>query len=121
MFFSLFVSLCLAPLLVETLEQKIISLELTKSSDETPLDEEREEIEKEEREEDATRHEEVEEYDTETTASEPATPTVEDKPIVNVSESSATNTKKKRRKKTKKGKHWDPVNIPFIWLFYHRI
>ncbi|XP_030757853.1 protein lap4 isoform X4 [Sitophilus oryzae] len=90
---------------VETLEQKIISLELTKSSDETPLDEEREEIEKEEREEDATRHEEVEEYDTETTASEPATPTVEDKPIVNVSESSATNTKKKRRKKTKKGKH----------------
>ncbi|XP_076251177.1 scribble planar cell polarity protein isoform X14 [Rhynchophorus ferrugineus] len=73
---------------VETLEQKIISLELTtKSDDQSTITEDNED--------------DNDEYDTETTASEPPTPTTEDKPII-IGEGG---NKKKRRKKTKKNKH----------------
>lgn len=73
-------------------------MELTKPDD---LEEsEKQDVSKD----DSASKDEIEEYDTETTASEPPTPTVEDKPIISVNDGGTPN-KKKRRKKSKKGKH----------------
>ncbi|XP_066248710.1 protein lap4 [Euwallacea similis] len=82
---------------VETLEEKIISLELTKPDD----IEEKRDMPKE----NSPCKDEIDEYDdADTTTSEPPTPTAEDKPIISVNDGGTPN-KKKRRKKSRKGKH----------------
>ncbi|KAL1505725.1 hypothetical protein ABEB36_005223 [Hypothenemus hampei] len=81
---------------VETLNEKIISLELTKPDD--LVGNVQDDILK------PTSKDEMDDYDFgESTTSEPPTPTAEDKPIISVNEGGAS-IKKKRRKKSKKGK-----------------
>ncbi|XP_050308936.1 protein lap4-like isoform X3 [Anthonomus grandis grandis] len=78
---------------VETLEEKILSLELTKPDEKRDSSKE---------DDDSANQGQAEDYDTETT--EPPTPTAEDKPIISVNDGGTPN-KKKRRRKSKRGKN----------------
>lgn len=76
---------------METLQEKIISLELTKPTDlnlKMPLNGDNEE--------------KIDEEDETETVSEPATPTTNDE--VGLDENSQANIKKKKRKRSKRGK-----------------